>query len=161
MFASLHFPDCSHYSIFFHGVISNLFGVCFRRGFVCGGGSRAIAFGFILRHTNSTTLQCLWVCADAANCCTRRHECPAEQPTGVVLIRLLRVSVVNCPWQCLNTEETEKNATWCRGCPASDLANASGLKQRHLDRFARNEHSPALPIHFHFRDALRGVDENA
>src|SRR6476620_1544357 len=110
MFASLHFPDCSHYSIFFHGVISNLFGVCFRRGFVCGGGSRAIAFGFILRHTNSTTLQCLWVCADAANCCTRRHECPAEQPTGVVPIRLLRVLCVSvlrhCPGQF--TTETQR-----------------------------------------------------
>src|SRR5689334_14837515 len=81
MFPSLHFPDCSHYSIFFHSVISDLFSVCFRRDFICGD-SRALAyFSFVFRHTNSTTLQCLWVCAGAANCCTQRAECPAERLT--------------------------------------------------------------------------------
>jgi len=79
MFPSLHFPDCSHYSIFFDSVISDLFRICLRRDFICGG-SRALAyFSFVFRHTNSTTLQCLWVCAGAANCCSQRDVCPAER----------------------------------------------------------------------------------
>ena len=55
VFAPLHFPDGSYDSIFFNCVISNLFSVCFRRGFICGG-SRALAYcGFVFRHANSTT----------------------------------------------------------------------------------------------------------
>src|SRR5690242_82197 len=54
VFAPLHFPDCSYDSIFFDSVISNLFSVCFRRGFVCGG-RRALAYcSFVFRHANST-----------------------------------------------------------------------------------------------------------
>src|SRR5689334_5537534 len=90
MFPSLHLPDCSHYSIFFHSVISDLFRGCFRRDFVCGG-SRALAyFSFVFRHANSTTLQCSWVCAGAANCCTRRHRCPAQRTSSPTLSVLLR-----------------------------------------------------------------------
>src|SRR5689334_5849293 len=90
MFPSLHFPDCSHYSIFFHSVISDLFRVCFRRDFISGG-SRALAyFSFVFRHTNSTTLQCLWVCAGAANCCTQRAGCPAERLTAMKEVKPFR-----------------------------------------------------------------------
>src|ERR1700754_5049329 len=62
--AALHFPYRSNYSIFLYSVIRNLFGVCFRRGLGCVAPALPYS-GFILRHTNSATLQsfvgCFWV----------------------------------------------------------------------------------------------------
>jgi len=91
VFAPLHFPDGSYDSIFFNCVISNLFSVCFRRGFVCGG-SRALAYcGFVFRHANSTTpIYRGRFFLGAANCCTRRDECPA-----ISIHRLRRLRLVH------------------------------------------------------------------
>src|SRR5688572_24032041 len=55
MLAALHFPNRSNHSIFLYCVISDLFGVCLRRGLACG--FRSLTYcGFVFRHTNSTTL---------------------------------------------------------------------------------------------------------